>query len=297
MSKSSVKRILTLCVCAVMVLSIFAFPKTAQAATYFKPLQYGSIVKSGSYYFKLDDGTISYCTTKNGTYKKAGYLGSVSSACTDGNIIYAVENRDEGFLRLARYTISTKGLKTLRKLSYGTYSYEPAAWAVTAVYGNAIFLTRGSFEEWSLKTFVYNTSTGVWKCKMKNCDIVFRSSKYLIARNEYQTDVSAHKWTLYQTNSSGDMTRLKTFGKYIGGAKFVGDYIYYAKYSDSTMRKLTICRCDKNGANGVNLGTVSFGTSSGDMVVVTEYYSSYCKLYHNGTYYKYTYSTKKLTAL
>lgn len=295
--KTSVKRVLAVLVCLVMVLSVFAFPKEAQAGTYFKKITRDSITENGSYYFKLVDGKIYYSTTKSGTYKKTGFKGMVDCGFTDGKVIYAAEKRSgENYTRLSRYTISTGKHALLAKLPYGSYSYEAPGWTVATVYENAIFLTRKSFEEWSLKTYVYNISTGKLNWKKNNCAIESRSGQYLIARNEYQSDVSARKWGLYRTDSNGNITFLKTLGNCIGSAKFVGDYVYYSKYTNSGMNSLTICRCSKSGGNFKSFGKVPLGDGY-SQVVVSEFKTGYCKIWYNSSYYKFTYSTKTLSPL
>jgi len=189
--KTSMKRLTAMLVCMVIMMTMFVFPRETQAAAAYQELPYGKAVQVGSYFFKLEDGVVSYSDSENGYYQAAGFKGDVYSAFVNGAAIYAIENRGEGYYRLSRFTLSNKSLLSMKKLSLGNYTYEAPGWTISAMYQDAVFLTRSSYEEWTYNTYVYNINTGDFGRKMKNCKIEFRSSKYVIARNEVQTDVSA----------------------------------------------------------------------------------------------------------
>lgn len=298
-TRSSAKRALSVLICLVLVLSVlFAFPKEAQAGTYFKKITSESTVKNGTYYFKLKNGNVYYSKSKSSGFKKAGFKGTVSSAFSDGATIYATEKRSgENYARLSAFSLSKKTLKKLSRLSLSSSTGYAPGWTISAVYGKTIYLTRSSFEEWRLKTYIFNTSTGTLKWKKNNCTIESRYKQYALARNEYKSDVSPSKWGLYKVSSNGDIQFLKTLGTSISSAKFAGGKIYYGKYTSKDMNKVTIYRCETNGSGVKNLGTISFSSSSYDMVMPYGFTSTYCKVYHDGKEYKYTYSTKKLTKL
>lgn len=271
-------------------LTILLAPAKAHAAAEYKQIVTDTVTKAGNYYFKYEGSEVYFSVSPSGPFTRAGFEGYVGTPYTNGTNIIVAGRGQGSYAPLMRCKVKTNKVKTLKKLKRGSWSYEPPQWNISTVYGNKVYLTRDSFEGWNLKTYCYNLSSKKLSMIQNNCAVSARKGKYVVARNEYQTDVSAHRWTIYKIKSNGKFKKVKTLGKYIGSAEIVGNKIYYSKFSEASMKNMKLYRCSLKGKNVKKLG--SFQASG--QCTAYGYTSKSCSVYKDGSY-TYTYATKKLT--
>ena len=261
-----------------------------------------SVVKVGDHYFRCvndgDDVIVQMSDKKNSGYEDV-YNGSVSDYWTNGRVIYTTVQNDKGNWSLVKYSISKDKATTLidklpNKLIYDEYDM----YSVSKVYGKYVYLNRSSFYGWGYKLYRYDMKTSKLKKIMNDCAIDWSKGKYVLGINEFQTDVSAHKKTLYKIQSNGTLKKTKLLGKYVMSYGVAGNYIYYEKCTDSSGKKATIYRIKPDGTGRKKLGYLETKEEFGQ-VCCYNYTSKYC--YVNGLdysrtdcIYKYIYKTKKL---
>ena len=247
-----------------------------------------STVKDGSYKFQrrgtLPDAVV-YIKKGKGAYKKT----PLPSSGVWSNGKQAVYIRDGA---LYKYVYSKRKEVRLKKLSAsmadGCY--------VSAGYDNQIFVTRGSFDDWKYWTYRYNLKTGSWKMVKSNCAICAQSGKYVVAQNEFRSDVSPYPITVYKITSSGLKKERKLTSKGFAPT-YVGSKLYYVSYTDESMKTCRLYRCNANGSKKKMLKKF---TAPGEWgcVYVTDITSKSCRVIMNfSEEYKYTYATGKMKKL
>lgn len=243
-------------------------------------------VKHGNYYFKCGekDEKVRISTQKNSGYKKTPI--PYYSSFTNGSQAYYVRGK-----ALYRYVFASGQEKKLKNLPVKGDRY----YYVSTIYGNRIFITMESFDEWLMETYSYNVKTGQLKKTMTDCAIEDRSGKYVIARTEYQSDVSAHPLILCKITSKG-LTKVKTLSKYSLGYRIIDGKIYYTSYTGIEMKKGSLCRCNINGDNREKLFTTSTKQEYGQ-VMIGEITGKDCTIFKDDKHYRYTYATQKMTEI
>ena len=247
------------------------------------------VVKNGKYYLKIDEGSQKtlIAAKKAGPYKETPI--DFYGAFANGKQAYYVRENV-----LYRYTFSSGKEKKVKKLSAsGDQKYH-----VSAVYGSQVFLTKTSFDQWKYWTYSYNTKSGKLKMAVRNCAISSQNGKYVVAQNEYRSDVSPYRVTVYKITSSG-LKKVKKLGENCHAEIYVKGKLYYAEYPDKYVRpdaymeKVILYRCNPDGSGRKKLGTFTRSGQSGE-VMVSKITSKYCYVYKDQRAYKYTYKTKKL---
>lgn len=287
--KSQVKKVVQMAavVCLVMLAGLLTGQTKVQAASEYTELFDGdyeaeTTVKSGKYYFKCsgDDWTVYISDKKNSGYKATPIA---YNAFSNGKQAYYVEDNT-----LYKYVFSTKKETKLKSLPLKDDSY----WSLNTIYGSKLYLTKSSIEAWTLMTYTYNVNSGKLKKLKNNCSIIDRYGKYVITQGELRTDVSPFKVTLWKITSSG-LKKIKVLTKNGQFAQFVDGKLYYTKYSDDTMGKVSLYRCNAGGSNKKLMA--SFETESEyDIVLIQAVTSKYCIVWMSDSTYKYTFKTGKL---
>ncbi len=289
--KRALKSILTfvLVVCGVFAVEVFTASGTVQAASEYEELfgegyEPGDVVKSGKYYF--------YCSSSDykvymSNKRNSGYKVTKMPYQTFSNGKQAYYIRDNA---LYRFIFSSKKETRLKKLS----AKGSPSWYISLIYSGKIYITRGCFDEWSYSTYLYNISKKTFKKIKKDCSIICRSGKYVIAQNEYCSDVSPYKMTLYKLTANG-MKKLKVLTKAGFGSKAIGKKWYYVSYPDIdgqnySMNRAVLYKCNLDGKKNVKVAELTADVEY-DMVLVQEITSEYCIYYTNEGRYKYTYAT------
>lgn len=237
--------------------------------------------KHGEYYFKYLNGKVYMSKKKSSDYKETpleytSYLNGKQAYYISDNVLY-------------RYTFSNMKATKLKKMPVKKDYY----FYLSGVYGNQIFITKSSFDEWTYWTYRYNTKTKELKNIKKNCNIVNRQGKYVVAENSYRSDVSPTPVTLYKITSSG-LKKIKKLTERGFNSVFVDGKLYYTEYTDVYMKKVTLYRCNSNGKGKKALGTFTSSSEYGQ-VLIQEITSKKCTVYiMDEGLYEYTYSTKKL---
>lgn len=273
---------------AAVVLALLAvIPGQARAASY-RNVEFDqdtNLAKTGSYYLWMADyDDIRISTSKNGTYDWTPLpsYGIVSN----GKKAYYMYNQS-----LYVYNLKTGSDKLVK--TFSTY------YSLGGVYNGKAYLTRTDEAKWTQTTYSFNMKSKKLKRAKKKCNIIAANGKYMVGMNEFATDVSAHKMTLYKAKGSG-LKKVKKLASYGFTAKFVGSKLYYMSYASGAMRKGSLYRCTKTGKNKKKLGTFKGVKSNGyrGQVVVSDITSKSCKVTKPGgdepLWYKYTYKTKKL---
>ena len=241
--------------------------------------------KIGSFWFRNNGGYLYYSPSQNGSYSYAGYVGG---SYTNGSKILNISY--DGYLQLI--TCKSGAVKKLKKLPGFVQAGEGDAWRISAIYGKRVYLTRSSFYKGKHWTYLYRLNKKTFKKVRSNCSINESKGKYFVAERKYHTDVSAVPQDLYKSTASG-LKKIKTLTKYGLSPKIVGKKIYYASYSDSSMKKATLYRCKLDGTGKKNLG--SFQVSGQfSQVYIHSFTSTYCTVNLDGTNYRYIYSTREL---
>lgn len=289
-NKSIRRFFLALCLIAGIGILSPCFGIKAEAASGYKPIiDYESnkkIMKDGKYYFKFDSSSQYFLmSTKKGSGYRKTPIWSYG-AYGNGKQAFYVRNN-----RLCKYTYASRKETVLKKLPVSGDS----GFYISTIYGNQIFLTKGSFYQWKHWTYSYNIKTKKFKQAVSKCNITGRSGKYVIGQNEYRTDVGPYPITLYKIKSSGP-SKIKKLTNYGGSGTFIGKKLYYVEYDGMLMRKATLYRCSLNGSNKKAIKT--FKTSAKyESITVSNITSKSCDIYKDGGPYRYTYSTKKMRKL
>ena len=285
----------------VLFLTLFILAVSAESvhAAYQKIPTDGTVIKAGGYYFKsayAADGFIQMSEQKDSGYE---YVSSgLSGSCwTDGTYIIGVSRLADGNQAFSKYNIKAGKMKRLKKkLPNKKLGDEYDYYDLAHVYGNYAYITRSSFRQWTFWTYVYNLKTGKFKKVKDKCGISFGKGKYMLGANEYQTDVSAHKKTLYKVGKGGSLKKVKVLGKYIGTCELIGKKIYYQSCTSTAMKKCTLYSIGVNGKGKKKLGSFKAYGQYGQ-VNCYNFTSKYCYVSgikkDYGTY-KYVYKTKKL---
>lgn len=285
--------VIALVLCAMFAAETFAATGTVQAASEYKRLfgdgyKAGDVVKSGNYYFYCDSENYQvYMSTKKNTGFKVTNM--PYNTFSNGKQAYYIDIGDNA---LYQFTFSSKKEKRLKKLSSKGYP----AWDISTIYGGKIYITKGSFDEWSYHTYAYKISSGSFKRIKKNCCIINRSGKYVIAEKEYRSDVSPYTVTLYKITNDG-LKKIKTLTKSGFGARKVGKKWYYVSYPDVTemgvsMNRAVIYKCNLDGTGKAKVAELTSEVKY-DQIIVQEITSKYCIYWSDSKIYKYTYDTQK----
>lgn len=270
----------------VIVIAGMMIGKTVHAASGYERLlsdeYYGEKIpqKQGKYYFKYVKNKVYMSKKKQGGYKVTPLE---YESFTNGKQAYYVKNNI-----LYKYKFSNRKKTKIKKFPAKKDYY----YTIAMIYGNRIFLTKTSYNEWRCWTYQYNIKSKKLKMLQKDCEIAFRHGKYVVASNAFSTDVSPGPYTLYKITSSG----LKKIKKYTNNGfsnRIIDGKLYYTEYKNYSMRKVTLYRCDLNCKRKKALGT--FTAASGyDGIYFQEITSKKCIIRMNEELYEYTYATKKL---
>lgn len=194
---------------------------------------------------------------------------------------------------LYKYTYASRKESKVKKLPSTGASNDPhMAFYVTGVYGDQIYLTKGSQGQWKNWTYSYNLKTKKLKKLLSNCSIKTSYGKYVVGQNAYRTDVSAYPITLYKIQSSG-LKKIKKLTSHGWEPTFAGGKLYYAASPDNIMRKVTLYRCNLNGSGRKKIKTFSTSQKYGQ-VSIFNITSKSCEVYKDGNHYRYTYVTNKM---
>lgn len=246
-------------------------------------------VKNGKYFIKIDESSRKtlIATRKSGPYKETPM--NFYGAFANGKQAYYVRENV-----LYKYVFSGGKESKVKKLPVsGDQGYH-----ISAVYGSQIFLTKSSFDQWKYWTYSYNTKSKKLKKAASDCAISSQNGKYVVAQNEYRSDVSPYRVTVYKITSSG-LKKVKKLGENCHAEIYVNGKLYYTEYPDkyiqsgNYMKKVILYRCNPDGSGRKKLGTFTTSSQYGE-VMVTKVTAKYCHVYKGGQTYKYTYKTKKL---
>ncbi|MCD7746723.1 MAG: hypothetical protein LUI13_15835 [Lachnospiraceae bacterium] len=269
----------------------FSIPSRADAASYQQLVFYNddetvSCIQVGNYYFKQSSSayaTLRVSTKKTSGYKNTGIRASLYE-WTNGKYIYYISSNT-----LYRYKLATGKTVKIKSLSsiICSYKYESPSFYISLIYGNYIYITRGCFDEWKYTTYCYNVKTGKLKKTMNNCDIVLSSGKYCIGANEYKTEASPRKITLYKISSSGQLKKIKVLGKATCGQWLVNGKFYYTVYSNSnSMGTASLYCCNRNGKGCKKLVTLN---STSNYIFIYKMTANYFMYYDGGTQKTYSF--------
>jgi hypothetical protein len=248
-------------------------------------------IKNGNYYVKYDSSTskVLISTSEDGPYQETPM---VYGAFGNGKIAYYCRNNV-----LYSYTYGSGKETKLYKLKA---SGDDGFW-VSAVYGNQVFLSKSSFDQWRFWTYRYNIKTGKVKKLRNDCNITAQSGAYAISMDEYRTDVSPYPLTVYKMTKTG-LKKVKTLTNYGRSEQFYNGILYYTVYPKGTMKKATLY--SYNPKNGKKKKIATFKADVEDKYGYGEVYvlkatDKYCEVYQvaTGTNYRYTYATKKMTKI
>lgn len=276
--------LLTLCVMIGVCLS--AEPWHVEAAAGYKKIETnGTAIKAGKYYLKNVGGSICISARKDSGFQKTP-IGSF--AYSNGSQAFYVRD-----YVLYKYAYSTRKETPVKKLPAKGAANDPhLSFYISEVYGNQIYLTKGSQGQWRNWTYSYNIKTKKLKKVLSNCKINTRYGKYVIGQNEYRTDVSAYPITLYKVQSSG-LKKIKKLSSYGWEPTFAGRKLYYVSGTDSSMKKVTLYHCNLNGSGRRKIKTFSTSQQYGQ-VLIYNITSKSCEVNKDGKVYRYTYATKKM---
>lgn len=240
-------------------------------------------VKNGKYYLKIDDSfqKTLIATKKSGPYKETPM--STYGVFANGKQAYYVRENI-----LYKYVFSSGKESKVKKLPASGDQY----YQISVIYGSQIFLTKGSFEQWKYWTYSYNTKSKKLKKAVSGCAISSQNGKYVVAQNEYRTDVSPYRVTVYKITSSG-LKKVRKLGENCHAETYVKGKLYYAEYPGKYMDKVVLYRSNPDGSGRKKLGTFTTSAKYGE-VMVSKFTAKYCYIYKESQTYKYTYKTKKL---
>lgn len=282
MKRHKIQLTLILTVC-LLFCGVFLNSKNVDAASQYKEI-YGSsadksTLKSGKYYFKYNSSNQSIYMSRN---KYSGFQKTPIPYHFFSNGKQSYYIRDNV---LYKYDYFSKKEKKIKKIKVSGDQY----YDISTIYGKNIFITKSSFDEWKLDTYCYNMSTKKYKKVKSGCDIIDRDGKYALARQDYQSDVSAHPLILYKINNNG-LRKLKTLSRYSLECAIIKGKIYYTSYTNANMEKGSLYRCNIDGTKSKKLVTAQ---SSNGQLMFMDITDKYCVILKEWKYYKYTYSTKK----
>lgn len=279
-------RLLTL-VCFVLLAGIISGKAKVQAASEYERLFEGDIdpddpVKHGKYYFKYSgkDDNIYISKKKKSGYKK---IPVEYGAFVNGKQAYYVR---EG--KLYKYVFSTGKEVKLKSLSQKNY----ASWYISTVYGGKLYLTRSCFDEWNVSTYTYNTKTKKFKKVQKNCEIINRYGKYVVSQDEFRSDVSPYRITLWKLTSSG-LKKIKKLTSRGFNTVFIDGKLYYTSYAEDLMKKVTLYRCNIDGTQKEKLAIFETEDEYG-MVIIEAIRADRCTVGMPDGDYEYIYETKEM---
>lgn len=240
------------------------------------------VLKSGKYYFRCATATgrIQISDRKNEGYRNTplgyGSFGNgLQAYYVDKNVLY-------------RYIYATRESVRLRNLAVsGDEEFH-----ISTVYGNQIFLTKSSFEQWKYWTYSYNIKTGKVKKVMSNCCITGRLGKFVGAQNAYRTDVGPYPVTIYKITAQG-LSKVRKLTSYGRSEVFVGKKLYYAAYDKGSMKKAVLYRCNKDGTGRKKIAVFINPSEFGE-VLIGNITDKGCIVYQAGVQYRYTYAAKKM---
>ena len=248
----------------------------------------GSPVKSGPYYFKWVSSSyqVMISTKKNSGYQKTPI--PYVPFCSNGKQAYYFQDNI-----LCKYVFSTRKeikVKTLAPLPYNQVM------SISAVYGSQIFATKSSYSPSKVWTYIYHIQKKTWKKVLDNGYINHYSGSYATVRHGGQHyDFCPYPVTLYKITSSG-LSKIKKLGTYIYNEKWIGNQLYYASYPNASMQKATLYRFNPDGSKHQKIKT--FQTSrTQTRVIVVPTNTRYCEVQIGDRFYRFTYSTKKLTRI
>lgn len=92
-----------------------------------------------------------------------------------------------------------------------------------------------------------NIKTGAKQKNVKKAAVAV-SGKYIWTCPLQPTDVSSYRTYIYEIKGS-KLKKIKKVGKYISGPQVYENRIYYASYTDSPMKKMTVYSCKANGTS------------------------------------------------
>lgn len=292
------KRIFLLLIALTVFISIAFIPTKTYAASSYKYIT-EKPTKAGKYYYKTNDEYNLYRSKSKTTgykmiVKAHGNSYSNSSFCTNGKYIFTVRYKySTQKSSIVRFNAAGKKSKTIKSLPKGKY-YESNSWSISEATGNNIMLSCSNFSAWKHWTYKFNVKSKKLKKVLNNCAIVARSGKYVLGVKEYRSDTSPRTVTIYKLKSSGKLTKVKTLSTkvVVGSPVIVGKKIYYSVDGGDY---IVIYRCDRNGKNVQNLGTI-YATREYQQIIPRDYTSTGCIVFlTDDGEYQYTYSTKELT--
>lgn len=169
-----------------------------------------------------------------------------------------------------------------------------ARYDLVTVYGNYAFV-QTTVNDYDATVYSVNVKTGK---KQKEAKIAAMSigGKYMCAYRYNPTDAGAYPLYLYKIRNN-KLKKIKMLGKHVFYPQVYNGRLYYASYSDSYMKKMTVYSCKVDGtakkklfslkANG-EYGTVYIGEVKGGKVNATVNEPDCSKRY------QYSIKTKKL---
>ena len=245
----------------------------------------GSVITSGNYYFKRDAVTdqLMISTQKNGDYQLTPMEYGIWA---NGRQAFYVRRNV-----LYKYVFSSRRETKVKTLpASGDQFYR-----ISTVYGRRIFLTKESFDQWKFWTYTFDMKTAKFKRVMSNCNITDRYGKYVVAANEYRSDVSPYRISLYKIIPAG-LTKVKKLSSYGFKEGFINGKLYYSSYPRGSVGNTTLYRCNPNGSNRKKLASFATDEAFGE-VFISEVTSTSCNVFIYGKTYRYDYETKQMTEI
>lgn len=271
---------------------------SSEAASYqYYSIAPGKTVQIGNYYFKVTKKTvypyiIGYSSSKSGPYKD---LPVETSFHSNGSYIYYM--KDNHIL----YKYSLKTDKNYKLKSFSQTGLIAPSYYISAVYNGNIYITKGDIEQLRLFTYVYNLESGTYKRAKSDCSISFKKGAYCIARKEYRTDASPYSLSIYKFTDSG-MTKIRLLTGFADKEILIDNYFYYFKYPSRTdLHRCALYKVRYSGSSAPVKVAYFTAPKANQIIKCVKITSTYCTYsVYSGTNvktYKYTYATKKLTAI
>lgn len=252
----------------------------------------GNQEKVGSYYFKYDYdyadriGTWKYSKKQNTGFKKIYKSDRVGDIVTNGKSVYYID-----YGKLYSYNISKKRNKQLKKLPMS----DDVVYRIGAAYGKNIYLTRGSFMEWRLDTYKYNTASKKYKKAKSNYEIKDQYGRNVVGQEEFRSDASAYPVRVCKLTSTG-ISKGKRIAKAGINGIYISKKLYFVKYSDWNMKEAVLYRAAADGSKKTELGRFVTEEEYGQ-IFIDNITSKDCIVIKDGKRYKYTYKTKQMTEI
>ncbi len=278
--------------------AMLAVPKPAEAASGYAQLPDDtSVHKVGSLYFQRKKDTLYYGSSESKINTKAYDV--TWNAYTNGELLYYIKE-SKGHYYLKLYELDNGHYYRVANMPYAKRSLGVTDYyRISAIYKGYVYLTRINEDDFCMDTYAYkigDDEDAVEKIAA-NVDITSRSGKYVLANNDYVTDVSPYRITLYQIASSGKLKKIKLLSKTAHNARFVGKYAYYADYTTPYMTQCCIRRVKQNGSGKKTLATLSSKKGSDNIIVAYDIGATSCKVSREGAEYLYQYKSKKYTKI